>query len=410
MVANCSIICHCETYQKRIHEWNDTRVAPISYVYILWGGHNKSLAQPGMKQAIATKLRIYSTYSPRSSIHFLACCSNFCKPLKKIQKIVRLRGSNDFRLGREMANFQLFFQSNEQVVVRWGQIRRIGWVIKTVEAQVGQFLLGCKCMVSRGIVVQEQDPLGELPATLSLQNILQLHQQRWVILRVVSLALWKIINEEDAVLIQKKSRRELFQRVFALGIFWGGVSRYAATPVIVDLSLGHSDIMRFRPWSPIATGNHLDRVEKIPIVAQTTGTLDVFDPRSGISEPTSRRASACPNLHEWWTQPTRSREMPSCSAIDLAEIRRSSKISSWIWSIISGLITFFRSFRTRRIIGGNITTSKLGHLVFDGGIRWCMSPDMLPFSLYNEKIFSIRHMNRSLFPTTTSIPSYDIRK
>ena len=36
---------------------------------------------------------------------------------------------------------------------------------------------------------------------------------------------------------------------------------------------------------------------------------------------------------------TRSREMPSCSAIDLAEIRRSSKISSWIWSTVSGLVT-----------------------------------------------------------------------
>jgi len=37
--------------------------------------------------------------------------------------------------------------------------------------------------------------------------------------------------------------------------------------------------------------------------------------------------------------PTRSREMPSCSAINLAEIRRSSKISSWIWSTVSGVIT-----------------------------------------------------------------------
>ena len=37
--------------------------------------------------------------------------------------------------------------------------------------------------------------------------------------------------------------------------------------------------------------------------------------------------------------PTRSREMPSCSAIDLADIRWSSKISSWIWSIISGVVT-----------------------------------------------------------------------
>jgi len=40
------------------------------------------------------------------------------------------------------------------------------------------------------------------------------------------------------------------------------VSRYATTPLIVALSPGHSDITRFRPWSPIATGNHLDRAEK----------------------------------------------------------------------------------------------------------------------------------------------------
>jgi hypothetical protein len=35
-------------------------------------------------------------------------------------------------------------------------------VIKTMEAQVGQYLLGGKCPVSRGIVVQEPDPLGDL--------------------------------------------------------------------------------------------------------------------------------------------------------------------------------------------------------------------------------------------------------
>jgi len=44
-------------------------------------------------------------------------------------------------------------------------------------------------------------------------------------------------------------------------MFWGGVSRYAATPLIVALSPGHSDTTRFRPWSPIATENHLDRAE-----------------------------------------------------------------------------------------------------------------------------------------------------
>ena len=76
------------------------------------------------------------------------------------------------------------------------------------------------------------------------------------------------------------------------------MSPYAATPLNVALSSVHSDITRFRPWSPIATGNHLDRAEKIPEFAQTTGTVDVFVPRSGISGPTSRRASARPNLNE----------------------------------------------------------------------------------------------------------------
>ena len=76
------------------------------------------------------------------------------------------------------------------------------------------------------------------------------------------------------------------------------MSRYATTPLNVALSPGHSDITRFRPWSPIAIGNHLDRAEKIPKAAQTTDTVDVFDPRSGISGTTSRRSSKCPNLHE----------------------------------------------------------------------------------------------------------------
>jgi len=74
--------------------------------------------------------------------------------------------------------FNCFFQVREQVVVRQGQIRRIGWVIKKLEAQLGQFLLGCKCPVSLGIVVLEQDPLGDFPAAFFLQNVPQLLQQR----------------------------------------------------------------------------------------------------------------------------------------------------------------------------------------------------------------------------------------
>ena len=96
-----------------------------------------------------------------------------------------------------------------------------------------------------------------------------------------------------------KNRGENFSSGFLHSEYFGaGVSRYTATPLIVALSPGHSDITRFRPWSPIAIGNLVDRAEKIPKVAQTTGTVDVFDECSGISGPTSRKATTCSNLHE----------------------------------------------------------------------------------------------------------------
>ena len=93
-------------------------------------------------------------------------------------------------------------------------------MIEILEAKVGQFLLGCKCLVSQGSVVQEQDLLGDLPAAFFLQNVLQLHQQRRVILRVDSLAVWKIINEEDATLIPKY-RDENFSSGFWHSEFFG---------------------------------------------------------------------------------------------------------------------------------------------------------------------------------------------
>ena len=77
-----------------------------------------------------------------------------------------------------------------------------------------------------------------------------------MILRVDSLALWKIINEDDAVLIPTNRGENFSSGVLHSEFFWGGASRYAATPLFVALSVGHSDITRFRPWSSIATGNH----------------------------------------------------------------------------------------------------------------------------------------------------------
>ena len=193
-------------------------------------GAEKSLARPGRKQTTVTKLGIYSTYSPWSSIHFLACCSNFCKPLKKNSEgcpskqvsAAAVTSMSD----EKWWPFNCFFSPGKQVVVRWGQIQRIGWVIKTVEAKVGQFLLGCKCTVSRVTVVQEQDPLGDLPAPFFLQNVLQLHQQRWVILLVDSLALWKI-NEKDAVLIPKNWDENFSSGFLHLEFFGAG---WAAMP------------------------------------------------------------------------------------------------------------------------------------------------------------------------------------
>jgi hypothetical protein len=72
------------------------------------------------------------------------------------------------------------------------------------------------------------------------------------------LALCKIIVEEDAVLIPKNRGENYSNGCLHLELFWGGVSHYAATPLIVALSQGHSDITRFCPWSPVTTGNNLD--------------------------------------------------------------------------------------------------------------------------------------------------------
>jgi len=73
-------------------------------------------------------------------------------------------------------------------------------------------------------------------------------------------ALWKIIDEEVTVLIPK-NRGEKFSSGFLHSEFFGG---YAAAPLIVAFSPGHSNTTKFRPWLPVATGNNLNCTEKIP--------------------------------------------------------------------------------------------------------------------------------------------------
>jgi len=114
-----------------------------------------------------------------------------------------------------------------------------------LEEQFGQFLVGRKCAVGRGIVVQEQDYFDEFPATYFNQNILQLNRKRYVKLRTDILAFWKVINEDDAVLIQKNQGENFSSGFLHSELFRFGVSRYAAIPLIAALSPGHCDITRF---------------------------------------------------------------------------------------------------------------------------------------------------------------------
>ena len=90
------------------------------YIYIKEGGVDKSLARPGRKQTTATKLGIYSTYSTRSSIHFLAHCSNVCKPLKKKSECCpsnQVFAAEIISVSDEKwRTFNCFFQSREQLV------------------------------------------------------------------------------------------------------------------------------------------------------------------------------------------------------------------------------------------------------------------------------------------------------
>jgi len=63
------------------------------------------------------------------------------------------------------------------------------------------------------------------------------------------------------------------------------VSRYVATPLIVVLSPGHSDITKFRTWLPIAIRNHLDCAENIPNLLRRLALLAFLIRVQGFQDP-----------------------------------------------------------------------------------------------------------------------------
>ena len=100
---------------------------------------------------------------------------------------------------------------------------------------------------------------------------------------------------------------------------------------------GHSDITSFRPWSPIPTGNFWSHLEISKIFSEdyTLWRLSSAFRHSGTHFAENFRMSKC----LWMMDPTRSRAMPRFTASDVAEFRRSSKISLWMWSVIYGVVT-----------------------------------------------------------------------
>ena len=115
---------------------------------------------------------------------------------------------------------------------------------------------------------------------------------------------------------------------------WRG-EPYAPTPLILPLTQCHSDITRYRPWSAIARGNYFDRAEPKNFQKLLRGPALLTFRHFGAHFEESFRLSKS----SWMTDLNRSREIFSCSANDSAEIQLSSRISSWILTIISGVFT-----------------------------------------------------------------------
>ena len=308
----------------------------------LWGDADKSLAQPGRKQATVTKLGIYSTYSPQSSIHFLARCSIFCKLLKKNWE--SWPSNQVYTAAMTSASAEKWRPIN----CFFSPGNRCSPTGPDPENRVGDQDIGSPGRpVSSGFQVPSElghchartRPPSWPPAARHFSFKMSFNcqrQQRWVILRIDSLALWKIINEEDAVLIPKNRGENFSNGFFTLGIFWGQAGQ--GEPLWCH-SIDCCFVSRFCPWSPIMTGNHLDRAKPKKFQSYSDDWhrwcfSSVFRHfRTHLAE------NFCKSKSSWVMDPTCPREMPSCSAIDLAKIWRSSKFSSWIWPIISVVVT-----------------------------------------------------------------------
>ena len=135
-----------------------------------------------------------------------------------------LRGSNDLRVGRKMANFQLFFSVQGTGGSPAGPDPENTVVDEDIGSSGRPVSSGLQVFGEPGHCRARTRHPWWTSGEFFLQNILQLHQRRWVILRVDSLALWKIINEGDAFLIPKNRGKNFSSGFLHSEFFGGGVS------------------------------------------------------------------------------------------------------------------------------------------------------------------------------------------
>ncbi len=155
--------------------------------------------------------------------------------------------------------------------------------------------------------------------------------------------------------------------------------------------------------------------DKTPKVAQTIGTVYVF--LSAFSYFGNHFAESFRmSKSSWIMDSIRSHEMPTYwFSRNRGLPRLAREFDEWFprWSL-------FWVVQDEAHHRWKITTFKLGHPVFDGGIRWCMFPwcfcqngvnFLRRLALTEKKLiarvawptFSLCNMNRPLFPTTLSI-------
>ena len=84
----------CYDQGLAITEHFESRLKMALCLRQLYRGAGKSLARPGWKQATGTKLKLLQATQ---------------KQFRRLSVQPCLRGSNDLRVGRKMATFQLFF-------------------------------------------------------------------------------------------------------------------------------------------------------------------------------------------------------------------------------------------------------------------------------------------------------------